>query len=208
MVKQPFVPFVNGCQVEMLYTQDGQHVENTYHFALGSALTAAKADAIGDYMVNTWETTNMRPLRHTSVSWVGIRIRDLTAVDAPIYTPTPSGGFNGSLAGAAPPNNVTVSVKKNTARGGRSYRGRIYHIGLSETQITSNTLNAGVTGLLVAGYNVLLSSAAQSAVGVLCVPSRMQNKVWLTEGVETPITGFTIDTTVDSQRRRLPGRGK
>lgn len=208
MPTQPFVPFVNGAQVEMLYIQDGQHVENTFHFSIGTDLTLAKANAMADYMVNTWENVNMRPLRHTGVTWAGIRIRDLTSATGPIYTPTPSGAFVGTLAGSALPNNVTLAVKKNTARGGRSYRGRIFHIGLVESQVTGNTTNAGVTGSLATAYSVLLSSAAQTAVGILCVPSRRQNKAWLTEGIETPVTAFTIDSTVDSQRRRLPGRGK
>jgi hypothetical protein len=102
---------------------------------------------------------------------------------------------------------VTAAISWRTAKRGRSYRGRSFHIGMTSTMVTGSTLTAGTITSLTTAYNALLTAVNASGIA-LCVVSRFQNHVQLTNGESTPITVATIEGNLDSQRRRLIGRGK
>jgi hypothetical protein len=53
-----------------------------------------------------------------------------------------------------------------------------------------------------------LKANLASAGFTLCVTSYRTSGAWRTTGVNTPVlNGVAIDTAIDSQRRRLVGRG-
>lgn len=105
------------------------------------------------------------------------------------------------------PNVITVAVKWVTALRGRSYRGRTYHIGLLETHILDNMITTAAQTLLQTYYVNLWGSVA-ILTAEMVVASRIQGGVEREVGLMTPIIGFQIDRVVDTQRRRLPGRGR
>jgi hypothetical protein len=105
------------------------------------------------------------------------------------------------------PNNVTWAIKFNTANRGRSGRGRNYIIGLTKPKVAANLLNPITAGQFVDGYLDLLTDLAASDWEWV-VYSRFEDKVERTTGLAQPVVSVSFaDLILDSQRRRLPGRG-
>lgn len=119
-------------------------------------------------------------------------------------TGLPLAGTGGSVQ---LPNNVTLCIKWTTENRGRSFRGRTYHVGLTESQVTDNEVVAVAMGQFTTAYGALLTDLA-TAGWPLVIASRYANNQPRITGVATLVTGFSIDPFIDSQRRRLPGRGR
>ena len=202
----PFVPIPNTAMVELRMTQGEQLIENTFHVEKEGVLTVSDLENIGDAFV-AWFDAH-RNLVIGTVTLREVAIRDLTTASSIGIIYGSGLPLAGLLAGSAMPNSTTIAVKWGTGLSGRSFRGRTYHIGLAESQVSNNSIeNATVVGLL-ASYNNLLSLVS-SAGYTMVVASRVSNGSPRTTGVTTPILSASFaDITVDSQRRRLPGRGR
>jgi len=112
------------------------------------------------------------------------------------------------------PNNVAVTVSFRTGLSGRFARGRNYVSGLSEDAVVLNTVDSAVLADIQAGYEALQDVASDNT-STWVVVSRFSGvdgdgvPIPRVEGVTTPITAVIIvDSIIDSQRRRLPGRGQ
>lgn len=201
-----FVPFDNMAQVELRFVQEGQQVENVFHVRqLGpfdvAALTAA-AQAFA-----TWWTTSMDTYVASAVSLNEIVARGMESVTDPAISFVTGLPAIGASASGGLPNNVTAAVKWTTALAGRSYRGRTYHVGLTEAQVGGSTIDATVRTNLQGVYNTLITDL-DAAGFTLVVASRISGGVERLAGVGTTILAAVLDSTTDSQRRRLPGRGQ
>lgn len=199
-----FVPSENTYRVELRYLYDGQKCVNVFHvnYALGSGPDhfVAIADIFKDWMVG------LKAFQPSTCSLRTIAITDLNEENGEsreIGTGLP---IVGTGATAQLPNNVTIAVKWTTGQSGRSFRGRTYHIGLCEGNVVANRLDDVTVGYMTTSYNYLLSALATEGY-VLVVRSIILNGGPRFAGVQTPILNATIDPTLDSQRRRLPGRG-
>ena len=156
----------------------------------------------------TWWSTELRQMFMSNVVLETVNAKSMQSRTAPAIE------FSGVLPlagngdqGAALPNNVTIAIKWTTGYRGRSYRGRTYHPALYENMVDGNTINSGSGALIVAAYYALIGAIA-SANYELCVYSRWSDHNSRPIGLATVITNATMDSTVDSQRRRLPGRGQ
>lgn len=202
-----FIPIPECIQVEIVYHWDGQKVQNVLHYDTGGTITPAQAEIVGAYIKGWWDG-NMQPLVASNVYLLEIFIRDMSAEFAPVYVY--SDGLPMSGAGSSPslPNNVSLALTKRTILRGRSYRGRLYHIGLCEGQVTGNTVDPNVVTNLISLYGPLLEIPVGEESYPLVVASRYQDKAPRSQGVMTRVISWSSDGMVDSQRRRLPGRGQ
>lgn len=202
-----FIPVVNVCNFQMIFTQAGQRVQNGFYFYKSGGWGQGPSGIIAEGLRQWWDDS-LRMFCADSLSLVQIDYRDLSTYDGDAGTYVANMPMAGTVLGAALPNNVTLAISWKTARRGRSYRGRTYHLGLVESQVTGNTVEAIPYANLVTGYEALMDVADLTVDCKFGVVSRYSNKLPRATGVFTEITGLQIDTTVDSQRRRLPGRGK
>lgn len=211
----PFVPAPNCLQVSLIYTTNGGHAENVYHVqgdAIIQDLTAT-AHRIMDVFA-AWDSAHLAGGRVVGHDLVLVTARDIGQQHGPSWERTTASA--GALAGSsALPDGVTIAVKWTTGRSGRSYRGRTYHIGLAASQCTGDVLTQAAAGGLLLAYQALIPAvkgsgwtAAGDTGAHLAVISKRQNKVYLPSAVSTEITGAAFaDLNLDSQRRRLAGRG-
>lgn len=204
----PFVPTPNVIEAEMRMRLDTQKIENTLYFYKVTGWTAADVPVVFNALLLWWTTTYSDPLSNT-LTLNEIKITDLSsdvgfAFEIPAPTPKPAGGS----AEPSAPNNVALCVSFRTAGRGRSSRGRNYVPGIPKTAIAANTVNTDTTTAIAAAYNDLLT-VADGFGGDWCVVSRFSGGSPRAAGLVSIITAATIvDSTVDSQRRRLPGRGQ
>lgn len=201
-----FIPVTNVSSFSMIFTQDNQRVQNTYYVKHVSGWLEAQQLAVCAELVSWWGGS-LRSLVANNVALVQIDYRDWTTYDGIGGTYTTGLPLSGTGLTGGLPNNVTVAVGWKTGKRGRSYRGRTYHIGLMEDQVTGNQVNAGSVNALSAAYDDLRSAINAVPDCTMVQVSRYLNKTPRVTGAASTIIGQTFDPTVDSQRRRLPGRG-
>lgn len=210
----PFVPVPDTVMVEIVFELDGQVVENTQYYTRTGAW--AEGDIL-DLLIAVQEivSTVLLPLLSSTLKLVRLVGTLLDAVDAIKVVRSVGTPVGGGQAGAPLPNNSAYVVTFNTTGRGRSGRGRNYIPGLCITnEVSGNTVSDSFrTGLL--SYFNEVKAAASELGATMVVVSRFSgvdvngDPIPRTVGVTKPITSFsTFDRTLDSQRRRLPGRGQ
>jgi hypothetical protein len=201
-----FIPFANIVQVNLRYTMEGQQCENTFHNKSTVAWTAPNMTTLAAIYYN-WVDTDVKPLMVSDCVLQSIAVQDLTTqtsqgVDVPAAPP-----IVGTAFGDPMPMNVTVAVKLNSLFRGRNWRGRSYFIGIPDPQVSGSFIDATYAANLATAYNTLIATLS-AASWPLHVASRWNNRVRRTIGATAEIVAASVELTVDSQRRRLPGRGR
>lgn len=197
-------PVTGVARCELLYSWDGQTVENVW-FVSGADNSAGTLAAIADEMMGNWRTL-IRPvvselvvLDRAEVTYLG------TANGNSIVRAAPADS-NGQETSPPLPNNVSICVKLLTDQGGRAHRGRKFHIGLCENQVTLSHLIEPFRTQLETAYQGWISEM-QAAEWSIVIVSYFVNGLIRPTPLVTAVNTCTIDATIDSQRRRLPGRG-
>jgi len=130
-----------------------------------------------------------------------IEATDRYAVGGAYGSHTPAVLPSGSKTGDAAPANIAAVLSWKTGISGRTAHGRTYVFGFGDTDMGGSYFNSGNLVLLanlataMMGWNGGLGIATDFAV------------LSLKDEVLRPINGYAADNVVDSQRRRLPGRG-
>lgn len=202
---RPIAP--NVAEVTMTFKQDGQILINKHHFFDGEGYDEGKLNNLGTGVRDWWDT-NMKGIVNANVTLTAITCRDLSSLSGLETAVTTGLPIIGTGPGYPSPNHVTVAVSKKTGRSGRSFSGRTYQVGLSQQQVIANTLTPDYVIQLRNGYDALKSPLGPVGPALLCVLSEVDNGQWRPAGICTTVTGIAVDNTVDSQRRRLPGRGR
>jgi hypothetical protein len=137
----------------------------------------------------------------TSVTFYTVVATDISQLDGQQYTYTMSPPLQGTQASQALPGNVALVTTFASTHGGRSGHGRVYNFGLTTNGlITPDTVSSSYADIWTSLWQGL--SNALTGVGLpMCVFSRKNLALYPLQGVHT-------DPNLDSQRRRLVGRGR
>lgn len=203
----PFVPALNTLEARLRFVLDAQITENTLYFQGSAGVTPALAGTLGGALV-TWWNARFKADSSASMGLLEIYMTDLsfqTSFTVSYVTGLPS---SGTSASPGLPNNVALCVSFRTGNRGRSGRGRNYVMGLTEADVTTNIVGTGRVNNAVAAYQALIGAGTFVAGLQWVVVSRYINKVPRGAALVQPITtALVVNSVVDSQRRRLPGRG-
>jgi hypothetical protein len=200
-----FVPVVNAARVEMVFDQEGQICENVFHVR-GSSPFDYTSLALLAATFKDWHDINLKTIQVTTCALFKILATALDAEDAPSLEYTTGLPVIGTGGSDPLPMNVTVAVKWLTGFRGRSFRGRSYHVGMSRSDTLFSLMNAASIAPFEAAYNALIALITVPGQDLVVV-SYVHNKLPRVEPLCTPIVGAFVEITLDSQRRRLPGRG-
>lgn len=204
----PFIPAIFTAEVEFRYLQSGQNTENRMFFEFVSDPSVTDMANLASQLYDWWDD-HLKPLQNTLTQLREIYITNLTTGFSPTYTFVPSVSSFGTLAGSVLPNNSTITISFRTEGRGRSSRGRNYAVGLVEPilGVGGQTVLQSFADDLVAAYNVLLTPPATD--WTWSIVSFYVNGLARAEGLVIPVQAATVvNLDLDSQRRRLPGRGK
>ncbi len=210
----PFVPCLKVAQIEIRMTADLQHVENTLYFHFVDAVTSIVLAEVG-VAIHDWWVANLSPLMWSGVHLNEIVCTDLTSATGPQTTTASTVDDHGQIDDVPLPTNVSLAVSFRTANRGRSFRGRNYFVGIVEGQKSgANTVGDELITGLVDAYTAL-TDIASGFDATWVVVSRFHGvtsagvPIPRSAGISTEIeTVLVVDNVIDSQRRRLPGRGK
>jgi len=201
-----FIPVANVAKVTMKYQLNLNEVENVFHFLHDGPMTRGDLISLTENVVSSW-ITNIAPQQPSSLELKTVEGIDLSAPSSIIDTQRVD-TFGGS-ANAALPGNVTLSIKFDGGFAGRSKRGRMYWLQLMEPAVVGDLVQTADLGAIVGGVEAFFEDIA-SGTGdwAHVVVSYCQAGAWLSDGEVTLIDNYSSDGIVDSQRRRLTGRGR
>jgi len=195
-----FIPTPQGVEVVLKMTQQGVPVVNVWHVDLNSAVTVADLGVVGGTF-DAWITSDLAALMSSTVSFDQLIVTDISVINGAqdIRVPTTSTGLAAGTPAAA---NAAVVVSQRTGLTGRSFRGRTYLGGITQTvQTTSHEVTVGFAAAVLTSFNNLIAllNIAGYALSVL---SKIALGVSRVAGLLTEITTIIVNTTIDSQRRR------
>jgi len=201
----PFVPVLQTVEVDLQYLYRQQFCSNTMYFTSQVGDPTPSGVLALATAVEAWATANLLPILSQDCQLFRLHARELTAEVSSVADV--SSGTVGGIATTADPNNVTLAVSFRTGVIGRSFRGRNYIIGIPQGVISDNTVAPSFLADVLTAFAAL--PAAVTTDWLHSVVSRFTAGLPRVAGVSTPVTtvAFT-DNIVDSQRRRLPGRGR
>lgn len=193
-------------KAEVRFTWNNQQVENVLHFrhvidSPDPTNMLALAQAINDSVVSEW-----LPTMTSSVTFREVYVEEYA--DAISQSVTFPGTGGGGFAGQSMPGNCALCVSLRTAFAGRSRRGRFYTIGMNELHQDGGVVSAAYSSAWLGALQDLADRVAlQNWEWVIA--SFIDNGVPRPTGLVTPVTArVLVDSFVDSQRRRLQGRGR
>ena len=203
--KLSFIPMPNGISLCFDFTTAGQNWQFCLNLRKSAgaptdsdlANVCSTADGWWDGTFNdlVTDSTTLRQIRATDMTAQGAPQHVLSVIDAGTDTNVPL------------PLGTAYVVSLRTAKRGRSYRGRIYVGGQSgATQTDEVTMTSSRASELAAAFLGLATSLDSGGFDVV-VPSRMHNGVITNPAELNEVTAYVVDQKMDSQRRRLAGRG-
>ena len=216
----PFIPAENTAQVKVNQQLHGQTVQNVWYFQRTSGWSTSELAALANLTIAWWNDSLADEL-HSDMHLVSVAARDMTSEDAAgveIQAPPLSGGNLNT--GGGMPGNVALTIKFKSGLTGRNRNGRTFLAGLSEESVNGNTVTDAIRDQILidfgelrdaalgAGYTPVVASFYDGTM-LVDLPNGETRKrpVPRAAALVTPIEQYTADTNLDSQRRRLAGRG-
>ena len=204
-----FVPIPSAMKAEVIWNLGAQEVviTLTVRKSAGGTITQADVDGVAD-TIHSWAQGAFRGVLSAAAFYTLSRVTDISTATGPQAVRIPATTVVGQYAGTSAPNNVSLVTTLRTGLRGRSYRGRSYLFALPTGQLGgSSTTVVNTYALSVLAAYIGLQAALLIVGKTLAVPSKVLDGVARNPGVATPVTTFSNDVLLDSQRRRLAGRG-
>lgn len=202
-----FVAVPNCVELAFNTTWAGERTQNRVGVFVGASPSQAQCDAVANIGLGWW-ASDVVPLTPSTLELREAHVRDLTVINGLEATAAPVGTLVGTNGSPSLPNNVAICASLRTGFTGRSARGRWFWQGLSESQVADSVVTGTLLPDIVAAITNLAVLLATGGFNLVII-SRVTGGA---PRVPAPIT-FTVtdvlfvDAVVDSQRRRLPGRG-
>ncbi len=202
----PFQAVVDTVEIDIIYTQHAQILQNVFYAKLpgGYVLADLEALAVGiDAQVQgTWKTQQV-----IEAFYDRVEVRGLAEENDLIATNNTNAGVGGNVNGALP-NNVTLSIKKESGRTGRSARGRTYWIGCPQDKLKAsdeNMFQAAYVTSVTTAVDTIRQQIPSIGLWEAVLVSRFSGGLPRAFGLTFPwVSSVAVNDVVDTQRGRLP----
>lgn len=197
----------NVVKAALVFQRDTRQLVNTLHFAhVGGWDLARMTTLAGD--LKTWWNTIYRTAVPAAVALTQVQVRLLDpsnplAVDFPVAPSIP-----GTRAGTSEAANVSLSLSERTGLAGRAHRGRIFMPSVSEIDVSVTDQATSVLVGLAANAIANLIFGFTTTSAFPCVFHRPGLLPRPLDNLYDLVTSYVVEDLIDSQRRRLPGRGR
>lgn len=199
-----FIRLPLGIKVAVEYEVFGKIVVNVYHVTTTDPIITIKLLDIAEIFEAWWDNA-LKDNFSADIALTQITATSLDEANGPQSVLAVTPPIAGGSVGDAVSNNVALVITLNTAKTGRSFRGRTYHAGLLRGQLTGNAVADATVAAIILDY-IELDALLFAAASELVVASFQAGGVAREEGVATIVESFSGDTRVDTQRRRLPAQ--
>lgn len=202
-----FIPAPECARVEFIYNIFQQTCQNVVYVQNETDWTDVTLQQLAEAAADWW-STELRNEVSDSCTLATVRCTDVAVENSWQVEFNPTAGNTGLRTSPAMPLNVTLAIKFGTGLTGRSQRGRAYHVGLTEGQIVGNEMATGEAAAIVARWedfeNVI---QAVSPFWTHVIVSYRHNNAPRAVAQVLDVVSYSSDGFIDSQRRRLSGRG-
>ncbi len=189
--------------VELVCLQSSQIMETVFVYKTD---TMPLSESFLTTFANQWLTAMtplLQPMHNLTVTFdhISVKTHFKTQANTAIDVSFPPATF-GTASGAPSPNNASLAVKLMTGIVGRSYRGRQFMFGISDGHRVGSSVTSTYQNFLSQMFNRhLLGFTVLSVNLVPAVASRKLESI-------RQVVRYSADSLIDSQRRRLIGRGR
>jgi len=203
----PFIPAADTAEVKMIFESLGQECLNVFHVRTTDGWTTELLQGVAEFFRDWWDD-NLKSQAGDECELVAIQATDIAVEAGAQYYLTAGMPIAGVNSNPAAPGNVTVAVKLATGFTGRSRRGRKFIVGLTEGSTEGNMLESGTRTAIQDAYDTLLAEIDPAVPdGQLVIVSFCDNGDWRDDALVTRVLTASVNPELDSQRRRLSGRG-
>ncbi len=190
-------------EITVVCQQNLENITNTFHATLVGGYVLADIQLLAA-TVDAAVAVNWLPIQTLDLTYLRTEVRGL-AVENDLFAQDGTGAGPGGDAVEGLPNNVTLSVKKNSGLTGRSARGRLYFMGLPSNDLSTNENQWAATTITaveaaIEAVRVAITATAWSPT----IVSRFTGGLPRAVGFTFNWTGsVAVNANVDSQRGRL-----
>jgi hypothetical protein len=204
----PFVPAPNIVMVEWRCLNALQRIENRIMVNMLTAPTAPEMSDLVDLAINWWDSAASVQMSST-VALTEVVATDMSTLNGIQISAAPGTPVTGVDNSGAKPNEVSFCVSLRTGNRGRSARGRLYWLAITNDQMQdANNMKSAKANDIIGACNVLREDIATAGWQWSIVSYRTNNAPRPGGPVYFPITTcIYTDLLVDSMKRRKPGVG-
>lgn len=191
-------------EVSVIYTQNAETVQMTFHARLVGGYSQSDIDALADN-VDARIATSFLPIQTADCTYVRTEARGLENIDD-FFQQNFGAAGDGEIVSEGFPNMVTIAVQRNAGLTGRSSRGRVFWIGLNHLSLEDdeNFVTASEGTAIVAAVAAMATTLGLSDWKPVIV-SRFTGGAKRETGVTFDwINTLIVDLRVDTQRGRMP----
>jgi hypothetical protein len=201
----PHQDVTNTVQFEMRFYMGNNNAQNTLHALCATTPGLADLNDLGA-VVDAWIETEWAPIASEDWTATEIVLTSLDSIDGPRRSIPISPAVPGEVAVDAMPANVTIAVKEDIGRRGRGTAGRVFWIGLAESQVNGNQIEALTQTAIVAALETLRTNVeALPNFEGLCVPHLQVAGIRPAVATADQVQAFVLtDVGIDTQKDRLP----
>jgi hypothetical protein len=189
---------------------NGQEDENIFYVQVAETITSAILEEIAG-RVATWVADHQLAALSNLYQHVRIVVTDQTTDPGLQFVNTDNAGLSGAQTSQSMPNNSTFAIHRKTGMSGKASKSRVYWPTIVLAFLSApNTMDPTTANNLVNDLETLRLALETAGIStyVYGYISRVLDHLPRTAGVFVPVVGHSFtDLTLDSQRRRLPGRG-
>jgi len=199
-------PVPDTVEVQVRGTLLGQQVENTFYGKYVSPPDETQLQTLADDIADNWVENGLALLPG---GWSGreVYVRDLSAPIAVQATSLNILAEVGTAVGDTMPSLISKAFARRSGLTGRSSRGRIYWMGLSESFVSNNLFDSVLAGLIIdflEGQDSIMAGLGFTPV----IVSRFQAGAELTTPLTYPVAAWlATDLSVDTRRSRKANQG-
>lgn len=176
----------------------GQDVQNVWYVQTADPPTVSDLNSIAGIFDTHYGTITAFLSQDLSVGEIVVRY--MGDIGGPETTLAISPPMTGGEPVGSEPGNVCLCVSLRSALAGRRFRGRKYFSGIPTGEAANNQIDSGVASGITGGITSLIGDLVSSGF-----PMQVVSFVGLS--AVPVLTAVVTDLFVDSQRRRLTGRG-
>lgn len=203
-----FQPVPNVAFVQLEFGAGAITAQNGFYFHRDIGWDEPSLSALAENCVEAWDN-NVKS--SVTEDWALLRAV-ATNLESDIGLKqiwTPAVPIEGTILQQAAPANVTFAVKFLAPRRGRGINGRIFPIGLDETQVGAGFITSAYANQLVNAWRLFAEEVELNSNCSQVIVHRVTGGVRTPEGTWDTIAGYGYsDLALDSQKLRLPNHKK
>jgi len=198
----PFIPATGVLKLILEYSSDGDIAQNDLyiHHKDGSVWSAAQITAMHSTVHGAW-VSHLQAYMSDQYTLTAFHSVDLSSSSGTYGDDTYSNP--GLDTATAMPRGISFAIKFTTGQRGRSYRGRVFAVGLTDHRLHEDEIDHGYASDLITGWGAVGTAINGVTNCEHAVISQCHAGAWRAAAVVTPVLGYSsTDFYLDYQRRR------